>query len=247
MGFSLIARAWPTLAAESVRPRESLCVRRIPIRGSLMNGPSHRVVELRLNEIVRLVMLLGTLLIALPLKAKVVVDFDPNLDYSKYKTYAFIGGVENLVSMLINPDLIDVRLHHSISQELNKRGLREVYPQENPDLVVRYWAIASAQVDVAVTGNWGPFGAYVDSYWGFLYNDVSTSSQKEGTLVIDVIDPKTKNLAWRLYLSRKFTDPDKIWKKVDEELAKAFDGYPPSDKAKEDKKKERAEHPPKSE
>jgi len=212
-----------------------------------MRTPRDSVVQRRFKETVQLVMLLGALLFAVPLRAKTVVDFDPNLDYSKYKTYAFLGGIENLVSMLVNPDLIDIRLHHSVSRELEKRGLREVSPQQNPDLVVRYWANASTQVDVAVTGNWGPYGAYVGGYWGFLYNDVSAGSQKEGALVIDLIDPKAKSLAWRLYLVRKFSDPDKVWKKVDEELAKAFDAYPPSDAAKEDKKKERTAHPPKLE
>ena len=211
-----------------------------------MRGPKHSPIHHRYNRIVKLVVLLGALLIALPLRARTVVDFDPNLDYSKYKTYAYLGGIENLVSMLVNPDLIDIRLHHSISRELDKRGLREVNPQEHPDLLVRYWANASSAVDVAVTGNWGQYGAYVSSYWGYLYNDVTASSQKEGALVIDLIDPKTKNLAWRLYLVRKISEPEKVWKKVDEELSKAFDAYPPSDQAKEDKKKERAEHPPKS-
>jgi len=212
-----------------------------------MRTPKDSVVQRRFKEAVQLAVMLGALLFALPLRAKTVADFDPNLDYSKYKTYAFLGGIENLVSMLVNPDLIDIRLHHSVSRELDKRGLREVGPQQNPDLVVRYWANASTQVDVAVTGNWGPYGAYVGGYWGFLYNDVSASSQREGALVIDLIDPKTKNLAWRLYIVRKSWDLDKVWKKLDEELAKAFDSYPPSDAAKEDKKKERAAHPPKPE
>ena len=190
--------------------------------------------------------MLGALFLALPVQAKVVVDFDPNLDFSRYKTYAFIGGVENLVEIQLNPDLIENRMHHSASRELDKRGLREVRPEENPDLVVRYWANSSRQMDVAVAGNWGPYGAYVDSYWGFLFESVSASSKKEGALIIDLIDPMVKSLAWRLYLIRKITNPDKEWKKADEEISKAFEGYPPSDKAKEDKKKERTEHPPKS-
>jgi hypothetical protein len=213
----------------------------------LMRNATHSVVNHSCLQTIKLLLLLGALLFALPLRAKTVVDFDPNLDYSKYKTYAFIGGIDNLVSMMVNPDLIEIRLHHSVSRELDKRGLREVNPQEHPDVVVRYWANASTQVDVAVTGNWGPYGAYVGGYWGFVYNDVSANSQKEGALVIDLIDPKTKSLAWRLYLVRKLSEPEKVWKKVDEEFAKAFDSYPPSEKAKEDKKKERAAHPPKPE
>lgn len=192
-----------------------------------------------------LAVMLGALFLALPVRAKVVVDFDPNLDFSRYKTYAFIGGVENLVAIQLNPDLIENRMHHSVSRELDKRGLREVKPEENPDLVVRYWANASTQVDVAVAGNWGPYSAYIGGYWSFLYESVSASSKKEGALIIDLIDPKAKSLAWRLYLICKFANPDKEWKKTDEEISKGFESYPPSDKAKEDKKQERAEHPPK--
>src|SRR5258708_38872015 len=72
------------------------------------------------------------LLFALPAAAKVATDFDPNLDFSKYKTFAYIGGVENLVRMQMNP-------------ELTAKGLREVTPEKNPDLGVRDWG--GTQVD----------------------------------------------------------------------------------------------------
>jgi len=32
------------------------------------------------------------------------VDFNPNLDFSKFKLFAFIGGVEQLVECKLNPD-----------------------------------------------------------------------------------------------------------------------------------------------
>jgi Domain of unknown function (DUF4136) len=190
--------------------------------------------------------LLIILLAALPLFAKTTVDFNPNLDFSRYKTFAFIGGVENLVMMQLNPDLINNRIHRSVTRELAKKGLREVQPGEKPDLVVRYWANSSQQVNVSTLGNWGPYGPYIGSYWGWIYNDVSASSTREGSLIIDLIDPKTKDLTWRLYLIRKITNPDKDWKKADDEIAKAFESYPPSDKAKDEKKKERAAHAPKT-
>jgi len=211
-----------------------------------MSDPRVRAMHHRFVEFMLIGVMLGALSFALPVQAKVVVDFDPNLDFSRYKTYAFIGGVENLVAIQLNPDLIENRMHHSVSRELDKRGLREVRPEENPDVVVRYWAISSTQVDVAIAGNWGRYSAYVDSYWGFLFDSVSATSQREGALIIDLIDPKAKSLAWRLYLIRKITNPDKEWKKAEEEISRGFESYPPSDKAKEDKKKERAEHPPKS-
>lgn len=190
--------------------------------------------------------MLGTLFLALPLRAKVVADFDPNLDFSKYKTYTFLGGVENLVAIQLNPELIENPLHHTVARELDKRGLREAKPGENPDLVVRYWINSSAQMDVTVAGEWGPYSAYVGGYWSFLFERVGTGGKKESVLIIDLIDAKAKNLAWRLYFIGKLTNPEKEWKRIDEEVSRGLESYPPSEKALEDKKQERTEHPPKS-
>jgi len=67
---------------------------------------------------------------------------------------------------------------------------------------------------------------------------VTASNRREGTLILDLIDAKVKNLAWRLYLTRKLSDPDKDWKKADEEFTEGFKSYPPSDKDKAEKRKE---------
>ncbi len=179
------------------------------------------------------------MLVAHPLSAKITIDFDPNVDFSKFKTFAYIGGVENLVMMQLNPDLINTRMHRMVVRELGKKGLQEVNPNQNPDMVVRYWASSESQVDVAVMGNWGPYGPYIGSYWGPIYNNVTTSNRKVGTLILDLIDPKTKSLAWRLYLTRKLTEPEKDWKKADEEFIEGFKSYPPSEKEKADKQAER--------
>ena len=92
---------------------------------------------------------------ALPVFAKTDVDFDPNLNSSKFKTFAFLGGVENLVMLPVNPELINNRVHRGATRERTAKGLREVQPNQNPDLVVRYWASTSRQVNVATIGNWG--------------------------------------------------------------------------------------------
>jgi Domain of unknown function (DUF4136) len=182
-----------------------------------------------------------------PLPAKTEVDFNPNIEFSKYKTFVFIGGVENLVMLQLDPDVMNDRLHHDISQELAKKGIHEAQPGQRADLVVRYWANPSKQVNVTTMGNWAPFSPYIGSYWSSVYNDVSATSGKEDSLIIDLIDPRTKDLVWRLYLIRKMVNTDKDWKKTDDELSKGFERFPPSDVEKEAKKKERAAHPPKPE
>jgi Domain of unknown function (DUF4136) len=189
---------------------------------------------------------LSLLLFAIPAAAKTVVDFDPNVNFSKFKTFAFLGGTEQLNTLQVNPDLIKNRIHRMTSSELVKRGLVEVQPSENPDLVIRYWASGQQNLTTGVDTNLVVFQPYIGSYWGFTYNTVSAYSSRTGSLQIDLIDQKSKDLAWRLYLIRKITNSDKLWKQVANEITKGFESFPPSAQEVKDKIKEREEHPPKN-
>jgi hypothetical protein len=169
-------------------------------------------------------------------QAKITIDFDPDADFSKFKTFAFAGPVENLVMIQLNPDLINTRMHAMVVRELEKKGLHEVNANQNPDLVVRYWTIPESQVNVAVMGNWGPYGAYIDGRWSSVYDAIPAPTRRENTLILDLIETKAKSLAWRAYLTRKLSEPEKDWKKAEEELADGFKSYPPSDKERTDKR-----------
>lgn len=172
-----------------------------------------------------------------PSAAKPTVDFDPQVDFSKFKTFTFIGGVENLVMLQIDPDLMYTRIHRAVVRELEKKGLHEVAPNQKPDLVVRYWVSPESQVNVAAMGNWAPYAPYIAGDWAATYNSVTSANTKFGTLILDLIDPGAKSLAWRLYLGRKVTEPEKDWKKDEDEISEGFRSFPPSDKEKADKRR----------
>jgi hypothetical protein len=178
-------------------------------------------------------------------RAKMNVDFNPDLDFSKYKTFAYIGGVEHLVMLQVNPNLIRDNVHEAVARELIKRGLKEVRRDQNPDLMVRYFANSQSEVNFAATGDWGGFDPFIADYWAYTYELWNASTTREGSLMIDLIDVKPKQLAWRLYCQQKILNVDKVWPKVNEEIAKGFESFPPSEKEKEEKRKERAGHPPK--
>ena len=182
--------------------------------------------------------LLALVLYAVPATAKMSTDFDPNLDFSKLKTFAFIGGVEQLVRLQLNPDQLSNQIHRAVTRELTAKGLREVKAEENPDLVVRYWANSQKSVDVATSSNWGVYGPYLGYHWGFVYNSMETYTNHQGMLAIEVIEAKTRSLAWRMFASVRLihSDPDKIWKTADNNIKDAFKRYPPSPKAIEEKK-----------
>jgi hypothetical protein len=184
--------------------------------------------------------LLLVLLCVLPAGAKVATDFNPHLDFSKFKTFAYIGGVEQLLRMQVNPDLLKNRIHRSVLRELTSKELREVQPDENPDLVVRYWVETESDVQVTGTLNWGIYGNYYYGYWNVMYTTMDTPSTQKGTIGIELIDAKARDLAWRLFISEKIIniDPDKIWKTADNNIKKAFKSYPPTAKAVEEKKQQ---------
>jgi hypothetical protein len=179
-------------------------------------------------------------MIAPPAGAKISTDFDPNLDFSKLKTFAFIGGVEQLVRLQLNPDQLNNQVHRAVTRELTAKGLREVRPGENPDLVVRYWANSQKDVEVATSTNWGVYGPYFGYHWGFVYYSMESYTNHQGMLGIELIDAKTSGLAWRMFASVKLlhNDPAKIWKTADNNIKEAFRSYPPSPKAVEAKKKQ---------
>jgi hypothetical protein len=185
------------------------------------------------------------MLMAPQARAKMNVDFNPNLDFSKYKTFAYIGGVEHLVMQQLNPDEIRDRVHEAVARELTKRGLKEVKRDGNPDLVVRYFADSQSEANFAATGDWGGFDLFIADYWAYTYDLWTVTTTREGSLMIDLIDVKRKDLAWRLFLEQKILNVDKVWEKVNQEITKSFESYPPTEKEKEEKRKERAEHPPK--
>ena len=201
--------------------------------------------RLQLKELTAVSLLLWTLILAPRAMAKLHVDFDPTLDFSKFKTFAYVGGANTLEFRQLNPDLITDRVHAGVSRALTERGLKEVKPDQQPDLVVRYWANSQSQVVSPDVGSWGQFGPYITDYWAYTYDLMRAQSSLDASLIIDLIDLKRKDLAWCLYLEQKIVGDDSIWPKVLGEISKGFESYPPSKKEIEEKRKERAEHPPK--
>ena len=194
----------------------------------------------RLRLFLHLTGLLFVLLWAMATNAKMATDFNPHLDFSKYKTFAYVGGVESLVMMQLNPDLLNNRIHRAVVRELTSKGLREVQPEQNPDLVVRYWVEAESNAQVTGTAHWGTYGSYYYGYWTVMYTTMSTPVTHKGLLGIELIDAQARDLAWRLFVSEKIihNDPDKIWKTAEKNIIKAFKNYPPTAEAIEEKKAE---------
>ncbi|TRX03965.1 DUF4136 domain-containing protein [Flavobacterium gawalongense] len=153
---------------------------------------------------------------------KVYSDFDKSADFSQYKTYAFHKrGIDKAEIS----ELDKKRILHAIDNELSKKGMTK---SETPDLLVTIFTKERERVDVnQYNAGWG-YGwrwGWNPYLWGG-QSYVSTST--EGTLYIDLIDAKKKELIWQGegvgYLTENRNEKEK---QINEFVAKILEQFPP--------------------
>lgn len=122
---------------------------------------------------------------------RVYSDFDSRAEFSQYKTYAFHKKGIDRVQI---SELDKKRILHAIDNELSKKGMSK---SENPDLLINFFTKEREQLDVNQFNmgwgygwgwGWSPF------LWG---GNTYVSSSTQGTLYIDLIDAKKKELIWQ--------------------------------------------------
>ncbi|SDW82901.1 DUF4136 domain-containing protein [Flavobacterium degerlachei] len=121
---------------------------------------------------------------------KVNSDYDKSVDFSKYKTYAFHKRGIDRVEI---SGLDKKRILNAIEMELSKKGMTK---SENPDLLINIFTKERERIDVdQYNAGWG-YG------WGYGWNPylwggrTYVSTYVEGTLYIDLIDARKKELIW---------------------------------------------------
>lgn len=152
---------------------------------------------------------------------KVASDYDKNVDFNSYKTFAFF---KNGIDKAEISDLDKRRILRAIEAELLAKGFNK---SENPDLLVSIFTKSREKINVYNYGH-GPYGygwGWSPYYFGH-YSDVRSST--EGTLYIDLIDAKKKELVWQGlgvgYISQTMKEKEA---RIKEFVSKIMEKYPP--------------------
>jgi hypothetical protein len=162
---------------------------------------------------------------------KVQTDHDPTVDFSSFKTFAFAGPAEMNKGGIYDNTLTSKRIESAVVRELTGKGLRQVSTEEPQDLRVHYWVsvldkqrLESSGPTVGVAR--GPAGGYG---WGAGYGGgVSTYDYKEGTLILDLIEPAKQQLVWRAKIVGTLQDSNKENVELGTKaIHEAFEHYPP--------------------
>jgi hypothetical protein len=151
---------------------------------------------------------------------KVDAGWDENVDFAKYKTWAWKpdGSIADPVWAK--------RFQDVLSDQLAQDGLTQVALDQSPDL----WAAVHARLSAEQRTM-----AY-NSAWGYGYGawapiETFTYEVPAGSFVVDLVDVKLKRVVWRGKASDTIS-PNKTNEEREQKLvsilAQMFDGYPPA-------------------
>jgi hypothetical protein len=169
-------------------------------------------------------------LTGLVLAQDVAFNFDPNADFSRYKTYRW----EKNPKSLDVDDLTLGQLGKGFDAALATKGLKRV-DSGDTDLVIVF-EVATGQEKQMTTFDTGGYGygpGWRGGWYGGYVGGMSTTTTSTihiGNLVLDMYDTKTKNLVWRGMVSKTLdpkAKPEKRQKNIDKAAAKLMKKYPP--------------------
>jgi hypothetical protein len=155
---------------------------------------------------------------------RVYSDHDPAYQVKNFRTFDWgqKTDIEVNRNALHYNELNDKRIKSAILRELSVR--RYLMAEANPDVVIHYHIIIDDQSVVSTE----PFGYFYGPYWTQLRTHVY--SYREGTLIIDLMDPKTNNLVWRGWATAAIDTivPEQTEEMINRAVAKIFRRFPNS-------------------
>lgn len=167
------------------------------------------------------------------ISVRVVTDYDRNADFNSYNSYAFYKtGIDQAQIS----DLDKKRILRAIETEMGNRGFVK---SEKPDLLVSIFTKERERVDIYNNvgwgwgWGWGPGWGYWNPWmWGGAgWGGPNVSTRTVGSLYIDLIDAKSKELVWQgkgdgtLHTGNNI---DKKEARIREFVSQILEKYPPN-------------------
>lgn len=142
-------------------------------------------------KFIKLLSLLLIFIVTSCSSVRVSSDYDKEKDFNSYKTFAFYKKGIDKVEI---SNLDKRRILRSVENELKAKGLKI---SENPDLLVNIFTKSRKKVDVYDNSYYGWYPWYYGYGFGYGPGYVNVIESTEGTLFIDLIDARAKELVWQ--------------------------------------------------
>jgi hypothetical protein len=162
---------------------------------------------------------------SLPATAGVDVDWDKEVDFSQYKTYAWMDGTP------VPNELMQRRIEAAIEAELEARGLTKA--TGTPDLYVATHGSLDQETRVYADTFGYVGGPRRRGYRGWGRGATTTTARvtdiEIGNLMVDLVDAGKDELVWRAIGSGTLKKPEKMQKVIPKAVGKMFKKYPVSE------------------
>lgn len=172
-------------------------------------------------KLIKLLPVLGFFILTSCSSVYVNTDYDKKANFAAYKTYAYN---KSSIDKLEISDLDKKRILYAIDAVMPTKQFSK---SENPDVLINIFTKERERVDVYNNMGWGyGFGWGWGPNWGMGYSRTTTTP--EGTLYIDIVDAKTKELVWQgIGTGYLTTNTEKKDERIAEFVAKILEKYPP--------------------
>jgi hypothetical protein len=124
----------------------------------------------------------------------VQADWDRAADFNDYATFGWLE-LEEAPTGIQLPDHLDRRLRRVVDDVLTDKGLERAPALPLADLLLVYYVGLERELRVNYSSPF--YGPYGFGYWpGYAWGATYVREYATGTLVIDVVDRRTKQLVW---------------------------------------------------
>ncbi len=145
-------------------------------------------------------------------------DYDPQVNFSQYKTFSWLP----IPAKATTNQLVVRRIKDAMTRQLEAKGILLV--SQNANFLIAMHGTTQEKLDIQDWGYSSPRAAY----WG--QRDISVQQYTEGTLIVDFIDAQSKQMFWR-GVAKGAVDPgaspEKRSKMITEGVAKLLEIFPP--------------------
>jgi len=163
-------------------------------------------------------------------------DYIAGTDFNKYRSYAWVVVDKNSKeSQRAKSQLVDRRIVEAVDSALTVKRMQKV--TDEPDILVNYHVSVSQQEKQQPKGHvsigTASYGRGSSVGFGVSMPVGGSRTYKEGTLVIDMIDAKNKQILWQGWGSETISqdmDPQRVTALVNQMVWNIFENYPPMEK-----------------
>jgi hypothetical protein len=171
---------------------------------------------------------------------EVQTDYDPTADFSGFKTWAWVPGRQaETGDPRLDNAILDGRIRRAVEIQLAEQGFQKASASE-PDFLVGYLAAIEGKLDVQTVDRYygygpGPARSYrYPPRWrsgGVYGSETYVYEYEEGTLILDVVSPRTRQLVWRGSATAEVNqtaDQERRDERLREAVRKMLERFPPT-------------------